>query len=176
MNQLPKWVLANPFPAIHDFESLTVLEQTARLYGAMAALIKEYNIFSETMTKQLATFSENEKEAREDFQHDMMKVVRQLMCGGSASGTPSVRATSIDLAAANWTGSGNLYSQVVQIDGVTENSQVNLAPSVEQMADFYDEDVTFVVENDGGVVTVYVIGQMPQKDYEIQASVVEVYK
>ena len=87
---------------------------------------------------------------------------------------PAAKLSSVSLPASKWTGSGNLYSQVVSIAGVTENSQVNLAPSVEQLAIFYEKDITFVTENDGGVVTVYVIGQKPQNDYTIQADIVEV--
>jgi hypothetical protein len=85
-----------------------------------------------------------------------------------------VSIVDIELLASAWVGSESLYSQVVSIDGITENSQVNLAPSVEQLAIFYDKDITFVTENDGGVVTVYVIGQKPQNDYTIQADIVEV--
>lgn len=84
------------------------------------------------------------------------------------------RIVNVNLPASKWTGSGSLYSQVVAIDGITENSQVNLAPSVEQLSIFYDKDITFITENDGGVVTVYVIGQKPQNDYTIQANIVEV--
>ena len=86
----------------------------------------------------------------------------------------AARVASVSLPASKWTGSGNLYSQVVSISGVTENSQVNLAPSVEQLSIFYEKDITFVTENEGGVVTVYVIGQKPQNDYTIQADIVEV--
>ena len=67
MHTLPKWIPANLFPAIHDFESLTVLEQTARLHGAVQALITEYNNFSGT-----------EEEAREDFETKMTKVMREF--------------------------------------------------------------------------------------------------
>lgn len=88
--------------------------------------------------------------------------------------SPAAKITSVSLPASKWTGSGSLYSQVVSVDGVTENSQVNLAPSVEQLSVFYEKDITFVTENDGGVVTIYVIGQKPQNDYVIQADVVEV--
>ena len=82
--------------------------------------------------------------------------------------------TQVKLLASAWKGSENLYSQVVSINGVTEKSQVNLTPSVEQLSIFYEKDITFVTENDGGVVTVYVIGQKPQNDYTIQANIVEV--
>ena len=85
----------------------------------------------------------------------------------------SVKAT-VALPASAWVGSGNIYSQVVKIDGVTKNSQVNLTPNISQMATFYEKDITFITENDGGVVTVYVIGQKPANDYTIQASIVEV--
>ena len=87
---------------------------------------------------------------------------------------PAAKLSRVSLPASKWTGSGSLYSQVVSIPDITENSQVNLAPSVEQMAIFYEKDITFVTENDGGVVTVYVIGQKPQNDYTIQADIVEV--
>jgi hypothetical protein len=96
------------------------------------------------------------------------------MCKGTISATSPVSIASITLLASAWVGSENLYSQVVSIDGVTENSQVNLTPSVEQLAIFYEKDITFITENDGGVVTIYVIGQKPANDYTIQASIVEV--
>jgi hypothetical protein len=82
--------------------------------------------------------------------------------------------TEITLLASNWRGTASPYSQVVHIAGVTENSRVDLKPSVEQLAVFYEKDITFVTENDGGVVTVYVIGQKPQNNYTIQVDVVEV--
>lgn len=80
----------------------------------------------------------------------------------------------VELLAAKWVGSNNIFSQVVTIPGVTENSQVDLTPSVEQLAVFYEKDLTFVTENEGGVVTVYAIGQKPTNDYEIQVTITEV--
>lgn len=43
MKQLPLWVLNEKFPSFYDMESKTVIEQTARVYGAMRSLIEEYN-------------------------------------------------------------------------------------------------------------------------------------
>lgn len=80
----------------------------------------------------------------------------------------------VELLADKWAGSENLYSQIVTIDGVTENSQVDLTPSVEQLVIFYEKDLTFVTENEGGVVTVYAIGQKPEHDYTIQVTITEV--
>lgn len=81
---------------------------------------------------------------------------------------------TVDLLASKWVGSGNLYSQIVTIDGVTENSQVDLTPDVEQLVVFYEKDLTFVTENEGGTVTVYAIGQKPENDYTIQVTITEV--
>lgn len=97
-----------------------------------------------------------------------------LARGGSGSGGQAARIGDVTLYANNWSGTGPLYSQVVTIAGVTENSQVDLTPSVQQLAVFYEKDLTFVTENDGGVVTVYAIGQKPENDYTIQVTITEV--
>jgi hypothetical protein len=78
------------------------------------------------------------------------------------------------LIADNWIGEESPYSQVVNIDGVTENSQVDLTPNIEQLKIFYEKDLTFLTENDGGVVTIYAIGQKPENDYTIQVTITEV--
>lgn len=92
----------------------------------------------------------------------------------SVSGRSNARIAEIELLAANWVGSDTPYSQIVNIAGVTENSQVDLTPDVEQLSIFYEKDLTFVTENDGGVVTVYAIGQKPTNDYVIQVTITEV--
>ena len=63
---------------------------------------------------------------------------------------------------------------MVEVAGVTENSQVDLTPSVEQLDIFYQKDLAFVTENEGGVVTVYAIGDKPANDYTIQVTITEV--
>ena len=87
-----------------------------------------------------------------------------------------LRIGEVALLANNWvTEDDHLYSQLVTIDGVTENTQVDLTPSVQQLVIFYEKDLTFVTENDGGIVTVYAIGQKPTSDYTIQVTMTEVY-
>lgn len=88
--------------------------------------------------------------------------------------TYAAKIGDVTLLADAWVGTDSLYSQVVSIDGVTANSQVDLTPSVEQLAIFYEKDLTFVTENENGVVTVYAIGQKPQNDYTIQVTITEV--
>jgi hypothetical protein len=91
-----------------------------------------------------------------------------------ASSSPAVRIAEIELPAANWVGNVSPYSQVVDVPGVTIYSQVDLTPSVEQLAIFHDKDLAFVTENEDGVVTVFAIGQKPENDYTMQVTIKEV--
>lgn len=76
--------------------------------------------------------------------------------------------------------SGNVigvrYGQEVNVNNavITKYSKVDLQINSEQMVIFYQKDIAFVTENDGGVVTVYCVGQIPENDYKIQAIVTEV--
>ena len=89
-------------------------------------------------------------------------------------GSPA-RLTNVTLKSSAWkTESDGLHSQVVTVAGVTEYSKVDLLPSVEQLAIFHNKDVTFVTENEDGVVTVYAIGDKPILDYTMQAQITEV--
>lgn len=94
--------------------------------------------------------------------------------GGGTGGGSSVKIGEATLYAAAWVGEDSPYSQILNVEGVTLNSQVDLKPSVEQMAVFYQKDLTLLTENDGGVVTVYAIGQKPVGDYTLQVSITEV--
>ena len=84
------------------------------------------------------------------------------------------RVTEVSLLASAWTGTDSFYSQVVTVSGVTPYSKVDLLPSAEQLAIFYEYDVAFVTENEDGVVTVYAIGEKPTQDYTMQAQITEV--
>lgn len=63
---------------------------------------------------------------------------------------------------------------VVANANITEYSKVDLQLTAEQIMAFYEKDLAFVAENEDGVVTVYCIGQVPENDYVIQATVSEV--
>lgn len=86
----------------------------------------------------------------------------------------SNKITYVTLNAANWVGADSPYSQIVTIPEATAYSKIDLNPSVEQLTIFHDKDLTFVVENNGGVITVYCVGQKPTNDYTIQAKITEV--
>ncbi len=91
-----------------------------------------------------------------------------------ASEFAPARIGEVTLTAAGWVGAASPFSQIVEVEGVTENSQVDLTPSVAQLAIFYEKDLAFVTENEGGVVTVYAIGQKPENDYTMQVTITEV--
>lgn len=90
------------------------------------------------------------------------------------NGAVAPKISEVTLLASAWVGENNLYHQIVDIEGVTEYSQVDLTPNVEQLLVFYEKDICFVTENEDGVVTVFVIGQKPTNDYTIQVTITEV--
>ena len=71
---------------------------------------------------------------------------------------------------------GSRYGQVVNVNNavITPNSKVDLQLSSEQMVIFYEKDLAFVAENEEGVVTIYCIGNIPEYNYRLQATVTEV--
>ena len=99
---------------------------------------------------------------------DMMNYIARL------STKPAARVDEVVLMASAWVGEDKLYSQVVSIDGITQYSQVDLKPSAEQMALFHEKDIAFSTENEDGIVTVYVVGDKPTRDYTMQVSITEV--
>lgn len=114
------------------------------------------------------------KEGSTVTEEQITQVVSDYLEKNHILGTSPARIGEVELLSDRWVGSGNLYSQVVSIDGVTEKSQVDITPSVEQLVIFYEKDLAFVTENEEGVVTVYAIGQKPQNDYRLQVTITEV--
>ena len=85
------------------------------------------------------------------------------------------KTTIINLIASAWIEeSDNQYYQIISIADITPYSKVDLQPSAEQLAVFYEKDIAFVTENSNGVVKVYCIGQKPMNDYILQATITEV--
>lgn len=85
-----------------------------------------------------------------------------------------IRLVYITLLASAWVGGAGNFGQIVNVEGVTANSKVDLQPSAEQLAVFHNKDIAFTTENEDGVITVRVIGDKPTNDYTIQATITEV--
>lgn len=84
---------------------------------------------------------------------------------------------SVTLYADKWEKSeDDRYYQVVTVDNatITVNSKVDLQPNSEQLVVFHQKDLTFVTENEDGIVSVFCVGQVPQNDYTIQATITEI--
>ena len=136
-------------------------------------LIPLYDGLSEIVTFEAIYESRGLKKAVLTIAEDKTVVFYTTTISGGASTT----INEVSLLANSWVSSDNndsLFSQVVDINGVTENSQVDLMPSVDQLLTFYEKDLTLVAENDGGSVTVYAIGQKPNNDYTLQVALTEV--
>ena len=104
-----------------------------------------------------------------------MGILKTLTINGTTySVTPVVPASSVTLLASAWVGDGESYSQVVAIPEVTAHTKIDLQPTSDQLAEFHYKVLSFVAENNGGVVTVYAIGDKPTGDHTIQITKTEV--
>lgn len=154
-----------------------VTEQTVAVEGRVNCEIKLYGADAKLITSPKFTilvygtvYNEGDEiESTDEFSAltALISEVQELKNGAAT-------LTEVTLLGSAWVGEESPYSQVVAIDGVTERSMVDLQPSVEQLSIFHQKDLAFVTENEGGVVTVYAIGDKPTADYTIQAVVTEV--
>jgi hypothetical protein len=81
----------------------------------------------------------------------------------------------VELLADKWEEVGEKhYSQVVQIKGVTDRSQIDPTPDAEQLAVFYNKEMMLVFENEDCVVTAHLIGQRLENDYVMQVTITDV--
>ena len=93
--------------------------------------------------------------------------------------TGAPKYTSVTLTADAWAAAGELnglpvFSQVINLNGVTTYSKVDLQLSITDIAHFSDINVTFTTLNINGEVTVYAIGQKPTQDHTFYATITEV--
>ena len=105
---------------------------------------------------------------------ELEALAEQVSRLGAGTGQ-SARMVTLTLPAEIWTGSGRCYAQQVEVPGAASCSQVNLTPTVAQLIQFCEKDWSFLTENDGGTVTVYLLGERPEEDLTLQASVEEVW-
>lgn len=109
-----------------------------------------------------------------EYNKDSNKVAKGLYDFIVQETSAPTKVSSVTLLASGWEGDASPYSQAVSIPGITENSMVDLTPSVEQLAVFHNKDLAFVTENVDGEVTVYAIGQKPENDYTMPVAITEV--
>lgn len=84
------------------------------------------------------------------------------------------RVVTIEITT-NWTQiSDDKYSQVIAIDDITEHSRLDLQPNSDMLAEFKQLGLVFVTENKAGTISIHSVGNMPQKAYVMQATIIEV--
>lgn len=74
----------------------------------------------------------------------------------------------------SWKGAVSPFFQTVNMDNISVNSKVDLLPSPQQLEQFRSQELAFTTENDGGVVTVYAIGDKPSEDISFDVAIWEV--
>lgn len=104
-----------------------------------------------------------------------MGIMRTLTINGvTYDVAPVVPSSNVTLLANAWVGEEDSYYQIVELSGVTEHTMVDLQPTSEQLVEFHNKVLGFVAENEGGVVTVFAIGDKPTGDHTIQVTLTEV--
>ena len=86
---------------------------------------------------------------------------------------PSITIDSITLSANNWTGTQSPYRQVVEIPGITEKSQIDMQPTIEQIIELQEYGIALMITNNNSVVTVYAINGKPTSDYTMQITIMD---
>lgn len=106
-----------------------------------------------------------------------MSILKTLAINGKLFRVTPIKVThSVILLASAWVGEGNQHYQVVEVEGITLNTKVNLQPTLEQLEVFRNKELTFTTKNENGVVTVYAIGDKPTMDYTMQVTLTEVVR
>lgn len=108
------------------------------------------------------------------YTRDSNKVIKGLYEYIEELTSNVARISSVKILASAWVTKDGYYEQKVSVPGATVNSQVDLTPSVEQLAIFHEKDLAFVTENVNGEIFVYAVGQKPTNDYTIQVTLTEV--
>lgn len=93
---------------------------------------------------------------------------------GGGGGTTTEKMLTIFADASKWKGGTSPFSQVVSIASISINHKVDIQLSAEQIEQLSDQTIAFTAENNGGVVTLYAIGDKPNRDCTFQATLSEV--
>lgn len=93
---------------------------------------------------------------------------------GDRGDTGKFKYANVTLEAALWSDGASPYTQTVNIDGVGENTCVNLCPDANNLQAAINEGYLLTVVNNNGVVTFYSVGSVPQTDITLQVQIVEV--
>lgn len=100
--------------------------------------------------------------------------IRVVMGGQVGTIGSAIRIVEIPIPVSLWKGAASPYSQVVEVEGISVRSKIDLLPNHAQLESLRDQRITFIAENSDGVVTIYAVGDKPDEDLVFQAAVSEV--
>lgn len=120
ITQLPKWALVNKFPALYDTESVTAVEQTARVYGKINELIESYNNYIELVNSEIKKFTEATDSNYEEFSKKIIKITEDFI-------------TTIDMKVVN-------FSRLMDENFTAQNKEISerLAAQDNEIAAIYN--------------------------------------
>lgn len=79
LKPLPIWTLNEKHPAFFDSESLTAIEQTARVYGKMQELVDSYNSFAADVNETIHDWNNNIISNYNDFRAKIEKITENYI-------------------------------------------------------------------------------------------------
>lgn len=167
----------------------TLSGHVTETFGKLAILACAVNVDSEGVEAQhwnsrrnedmeVAEGLECEDATGEVYPDEITAMLARIAVLEHALGDGAVKAKKIryvDVIASNWIPDGNRYYQIVEIEGVTEFSKINIQFSEEQIEIFVNKDFTIAAENHAGTVWIVATGQdIPTNDYTFQCTIEEV--
>ncbi len=84
------------------------------------------------------------------------------------------RIAYVSIYADKWENEQSPYYQVVEVEGATNHTQVDLTPDATQLEMCRAKELALVAINRNGVVRVKAIGKRPENDYFMQVTLTEV--
>lgn len=79
LKPLPIWVMNEKHPAFFDSESMTTIEQTARVYGKMQELVESYNSFANEINATINDWNNNIISNYNDFKTEIEKITENFI-------------------------------------------------------------------------------------------------
>ena len=84
------------------------------------------------------------------------------------------KLVTVTIPASGWSGSSSPYSQVIECSNVNANSKLDLQPTPAQLLELQDAEISLMITNNNGVVTVYSFYGKPENDLEMQILITDV--
>lgn len=115
MQRLPKWILNHRFPSVYDSDSKTVIEQTARVYGAMNDLIDQYNEYVEKLNNEITEFETGVTDTESCFRNNIVKIMNEYIesIDNKIANLETYLKLNVDKTLTEWVENGELDTSIL---------------------------------------------------------------